>query len=75
MTIPDEICMNISVVIPAYNAAGTIAETLASLRDQTYERWEAIVVDDGSSDQTASIARGSRGKIPASASSPKREWG
>jgi peptidoglycan/xylan/chitin deacetylase (PgdA/CDA1 family) len=48
--------MNVSVVIPAYNAAGTIAETLASLRAQSFQHWEAIVVDDGSSDQTAAIA-------------------
>ena len=50
--------MNVSVVIPAYNAAGTIAETLTSLRAQTYEGWEAIVVNDGSSDQTAAIVQG-----------------
>ena len=58
MTIPGEICMNVSVIIPAYNAAGTIAETLTSLRAQTYEGWEAIVVDDGSSDETAAIVQG-----------------
>ena len=75
MTIPGEICMNVSVIIPAHNAAGTIAETLASLRAQTSERWEAIVVDDGSSDQTAAIAQGSRSKTPVSASSTKRAWG
>ncbi len=48
--------MNVSVVIPAHNAAGTIAEALESLRDQTYPNWEAIVVDDGSRDETATIA-------------------
>lgn len=48
--------MNVSVVIPAHNAAGTIAETLESLRDQTCPNWEAIVVDDGSRDETATIA-------------------
>jgi peptidoglycan/xylan/chitin deacetylase (PgdA/CDA1 family)/SAM-dependent methyltransferase len=47
--------MQVSIIIPAYNAAGTIAETLASVRAQTFPDWEAIVVDDGSSDGTADI--------------------
>jgi glycosyltransferase involved in cell wall biosynthesis len=47
--------VNISVVIPAHNAAGTIAETLESLRAQTSSGWEAIVVHDGSSDGTAGV--------------------
>ncbi len=42
----------IDFVIPAYNARGTIARTLASLLNQTDPRWRAIVVDDGSSDAT-----------------------
>jgi hypothetical protein len=48
--------VNVSVIVPAYNAAGTIADTLESLLAQTYANWEAIVVDDGSSDRTAEIA-------------------
>lgn len=47
--------MSVSVVIPAYNAEETIADTLRSLIDQTYSRWEAIVVDDGSTDATPAI--------------------
>ncbi len=49
--------MNVSVIIPAHNAAGTLAETLESVRAQTFTDWEAIVIDDGSSDETAAIAR------------------
>ncbi|MBM6576748.1 glycosyltransferase family 2 protein [Microvirga sp. SRT01] len=45
----------VSVVMAAYNGAGLIGETLASLRDQTLPDWEAIVVDDGSSDATRDI--------------------
>lgn len=47
--------MNVSVIIPAHNAAGTIGETLDSLRAQTFQNWEAIVVDDGSRDETVAI--------------------
>jgi GT2 family glycosyltransferase len=47
----------VSVIIPAYNAAATLPATLASLRSQTWTDWEAIVVDDGSTDDTAAIAR------------------
>ncbi len=47
--------MNVSVVTPAHNAAGTITETLRSLCAQIYPHLEAIVVDDGSSDETAAL--------------------
>jgi GT2 family glycosyltransferase/peptidoglycan/xylan/chitin deacetylase (PgdA/CDA1 family) len=47
---------SISVVIPAYNAAATLAETLASVSAQDCDDWEAIVVDDGSTDGTAAVA-------------------
>lgn len=47
--------MKVSVIIPAYNAADTIAETLQSLFKQTFQNWEAIVVDDGSIDNTVAI--------------------
>jgi glycosyltransferase involved in cell wall biosynthesis/peptidoglycan/xylan/chitin deacetylase (PgdA/CDA1 family)/ubiquinone/menaquinone biosynthesis C-methylase UbiE len=45
----------VSVIIPAQNAAGTIIRTLDSLRSQIVSVWEAIVVDDGSSDETVEI--------------------
>jgi GT2 family glycosyltransferase len=45
-----------SVVTPAHNAAATLAATLDSLIAQTFPEWEAIVVDDGSTDATGEIA-------------------
>lgn len=48
---------SVSVVIAAYNAAATIEETLASLQRQTAGDWEAVIVDDGSRDETATIVR------------------
>lgn len=45
----------VSVIIPAYNAAETIDETLRSVLAQTHTALEIIVVDDGSQDQTAAI--------------------
>ena len=47
----------VSVAIPAYNAAGTIEETLLSVRRQSYAALEIIVVDDGSTDGTAGIVQ------------------
>jgi len=47
----------IAVICPAWNAAATIAETLASVRAQTRPADALIVVDDGSDDDTAAIAR------------------
>jgi glycosyltransferase involved in cell wall biosynthesis len=46
----------VSVVIPAYNAAATLDETLHSVRSQTHRALEIIVVDDGSTDNTRMVA-------------------
>ena len=48
--------MKLSVIIPAYNSAAFLGETLDSLLAQTHKAWEAVVVDDGSSDNTREIA-------------------
>jgi len=47
----------VSVVIPAYNAAGFIAKTLDSVAAQTWRDYEVIVVDDGSQDGTHDAAQ------------------
>lgn len=46
----------VSVVIPAFNAAATLADTLDAVRDQSVADLEVIVVDDGSTDDTRGIA-------------------
>ena len=47
----------VSILIPAYNAENLIGYTLQSAVGQTWERKEIIVVDDGSRDRTAEVAR------------------
>jgi glycosyltransferase involved in cell wall biosynthesis len=47
----------VSILIPAYNAEEWIADTLQSAIAQTWPRKEIIVVDDGSTDRTAEVAR------------------
>ncbi|MCV9927451.1 glycosyltransferase [Flavobacterium sp. LS1R49] len=42
----------ISIIIPTYNRAHLISETLNSILLQTYENWECIIIDDGSTDDT-----------------------
>ena len=48
----------VSVVIPAYNAARTLGDTVRSVLDQTFDDLEVVVVDDGSRDSTAAVAGG-----------------
>lgn len=46
----------VSVVIPAYNAANTLKETVQSVFEQTFQDFEIIIVDDGSKDDTLQTA-------------------
>jgi glycosyltransferase involved in cell wall biosynthesis len=48
----------VSVVIPAYNNAALLPETLDGVRRQTFTDFEIVVVDDGSTDETAEVVRG-----------------
>ena len=44
-----------SVIVPCFNAAATLADTLQALRDQHLQDWEALLIDDGSTDATVAI--------------------
>lgn len=47
----------VSVIIPCYNQAHFLPEALASVQAQTFQDWECIIVNDGSPDNTAEVAR------------------
>lgn len=44
-----------SIVIPCFNASATISDTLKSIQDQSENDWEALCIDDGSTDETAAV--------------------
>ncbi|GAA6208198.1 hypothetical protein NBRC116601_14910 [Cognatishimia sp. WU-CL00825] len=46
-----------SVVVPAFNVATTIEETLIALQEQTLQNFEILVIDDGSTDQTSEVVK------------------
>ncbi|WP_136480570.1 glycosyltransferase family 2 protein [Cognatitamlana onchidii] len=52
----------ISIIIPTYNRAHLIGETLDSILAQTHSNWECIVIDDGSNDNTVEVLNGYRKK-------------
>jgi glycosyltransferase involved in cell wall biosynthesis len=53
------------VIIPVFNRAKSLAATISSVAEQTFRDWEAVVVDDGSSDESAKVALrvGQPGKV------------
>ncbi|RZJ11107.1 MAG: glycosyltransferase, partial [Rubrivivax sp.] len=53
---PSKTVSPVTVLIPAHNAEGTLAETLDSLVAQTFQQFSVLVVDDASNDGTAAVA-------------------
>jgi cellulose synthase/poly-beta-1,6-N-acetylglucosamine synthase-like glycosyltransferase len=53
----------VSIIVPAYNEAVTIASSIKSLVQQTYNNLEIIIMDDGSSDDTFKIAKKFEGEF------------
>jgi glycosyltransferase involved in cell wall biosynthesis len=48
----------VSIIVPVYNGAAFIMDTLMSVKQQTHHRFECIIVDDGSTDDTALVVKG-----------------
>ncbi|WP_281228100.1 glycosyltransferase family 2 protein [Flavobacterium aquiphilum] len=51
---PDKL---ISIIIPVYNRALLIGETLNSVLEQSYSNWECLIIDDGSKDNTNEVVK------------------
>ena len=56
--------MKISVITPVFNGAGLLSRAIESVRSQTFTDWELIIVDDGSVDNTKSVAESFVAKDP-----------
>lgn len=54
----------VSVVVPYFDAAGTLLETVESVLAQTFEDWELLLIDDGSADAGSRLAAGLAAKDP-----------
>ena len=55
--LPSPNALSVSVVMPAYNSAAWLRAAVASVAAQTFQDWELVIVDDGSSDATPELAR------------------
>lgn len=47
----------LSIIIPSYNSEAYLSETIQSVLKQSYENWECLVMDDGSTDNTADLVK------------------
>ena len=56
--------MKVTIIIPCYNASAYIASSISSIQSQTLTDWEMIIVDDGSTDNSADIVQQFSNKDP-----------
>ncbi len=47
----------VSIIMATYNRAHLIEESLISIQNQTFENWECIIIDDGSTDETSEVIK------------------
>ena len=62
MAIPEK--MMISIIMGIYNCAETLSDAIDSIIAQTYDNWELIMCDDGSTDNTYNIAQEYKERYP-----------
>ena len=62
----------ISVIVPCYNPADYLPEALDSIATQTFQDWECIIVNDGSTDSTTRVSSSSR--LRTAGSSKQGTW-
>ena len=53
----EEKCPTVSIVTPVYNVENFIVETMDSVRAQTFQDWELLLVEDGCKDRTVPVIK------------------
>lgn len=48
---------SVSIIVPTYNRAHFIAETLKCIENQSFKKWECLIIDDGSTDNTRELLK------------------
>ena len=48
---------SVSIIVPCYNSASYLNETIESVVNQTFSDWECIIINDGSTDNSEKIAK------------------